>query len=124
MQLAWLPAAGLWVPGTARAPPAPRAIRPTRAPWRIWCAPTPISCGRWPVAGDSPKAQGRSHQGGRSHPSDADLGADPAGAAAAAPAAGVPPRRAGGLRDLDASDALDLLAVAPDPARAARLTRI
>src|SRR4051794_7155676 len=32
--------------GTAR--PAPRATPPTPTPWPTWCAPTPISCGRWP----------------------------------------------------------------------------
>ena len=41
---------------------------------------------------------GGGHQGAGPHAQDADLGADPAGAAAAAPAAGVLPRRAGGLR--------------------------
>ena len=48
------------------------------------------------AAGDSPEARG--HQGPRAHAQDDDLGADPRGAAAAAPAARVLPRRAGCLR--------------------------
>ena len=48
------------------------------------------------VAGDSRGC--RRGQGGGPDAQDADLGADPAGAAAAAPAAGVLPGRAGGLR--------------------------
>jgi hypothetical protein len=48
------------------------------------------------VAGDSPEAEGI--KGPRAHAQDADLGADPADPAAAAPAAGVLPRCAGGLR--------------------------
>ena len=47
------------------------------------------------VAGDS--ANARRGQGGGPYPQDADLGTHPAGAAAAAPVAGVLPRRAGGL---------------------------
>ncbi len=39
----------------------------------------------------------RRGQGGGPYPQDADLGTHPAGAAAAAPVAGVLPRRAGGL---------------------------
>ena len=49
-----------------------------------------------PAAGDSPRGGG--HQGPGAHAQDADLGTDPGGAAAAAPAARVLPRRAGGLR--------------------------
>ena len=49
-----------------------------------------------PAAGDSPGGGG--HQGGGPHAQDADLGAHPRGAAAAAPAARVLPRRAGGVR--------------------------
>ena len=75
-----------------------------------------------PVAGDS--RAGRGGQGGRPGAPDADLGTDPARAAAAVSAAGVLPRRAGGVRRTwTAPDALELLAKAPDPAPAARLTR-
>ena len=49
-----------------------------------------------PAAGDSPA--GRGGQGSRAHAQDADLGADPGRAAAAAPAARVLSRRAGGIR--------------------------
>jgi hypothetical protein len=50
-------------------------------------------------------------------------GTNPAGPAAAAPAAGLLPAALAAFADLDAPDALELLAKAPDPAWARRLTR-
>ena len=72
------------------------------------------------VAGDSP--DGRGGQGGHPDAQDADLGADPARAAAAAPLREYFPAALAAFEDLDAADTLELLAKAPDPASAARLT--
>ena len=88
-------------------------------PGSEWSAPTPASCssrGRQPA--------GRGGESAGPDAQDADLGADPAGAAAAAPAAGLLPAALEAFgEDLDAPDALELLAKAPDPDRARRLTR-
>ena len=86
----------------------------TRTCWPTWCAPTPTSCARSPAT-----ARGRGGQGRHPGTQDADLGTHPPHAAAAARAAGVLPGRAGRLRRPDAPDALELLAMAPDPASAA-----
>ena len=80
--------------GNATACRGPRATPPTRTCWPTWCAPTPTSCA--PVAGDS--AQAEAVKVVTAHAQDADLGTHPAHPAAAARAAGVLPRRAGGLR--------------------------
>ena len=92
----------------------------TRTAWRTWCAPTPTSSAR--LAGDSDDRRGR--QGGGPRPPEADLGADPAPAAAAASALReyFPAALEASPGDLDAPDALELLGKAPDPASAARLT--
>ena len=76
-----------------------------------------------PAAGGGRRQRGGGgHQGPRADAQDADLGADPAGAAAAPPAARLLPRRAGGLPGPGRAGTLELLAKVPDPASAAQLT--
>ena len=76
---------------------------------------------RLPSASPGGPGQPRSggHQGAGPHAQDADLGTDPADPAAAAPAPRVLPPAAPEAfgDDLDATDALELLAKAPDLAR-------
>src|SRR5215469_2998094 len=94
--------------------PGPRATPGTRTCWRRWCAPMPTGCGRRPGTARPRgiKVLARAQ--------DADLGTGPAGPAAA----GVIPGRFGGFGDdLGVSDALGLLAKAPEPEKAAKLTR-
>ena len=113
------PAAGGPVPGTARRCRGPRATPPTRTCWPTWSAPTRTSCARSPPTADlaeAVKVVARDAQ-------DADLGAHPARAAAAARAARVLPGRAGGLRRPGRPRHPGAAAKAPDPASAARLTR-
>ena len=75
-----------------------------------------------PVAGDSDA--GRGDQGRRPGAQDPDLGTHPAPAAAAPRAARVLPRRAGGLRrPRPPPTRWSCSSAAPDPDRAARLTR-
>ena len=88
------PAAGGPVPGTARGVGSQERRRRRAHAWRTWCAPTPTSCARRP--GTAPEAEGVKVLA-RTHKTmiwERTRG----GAAAAAPAAGVLPRRAGGLR--------------------------
>ncbi len=99
--------------------PGPRATPATRTCWRTWCAPIPASCARW--RGDS-----------------ADAGAVKVVARTHKTLIWERTRQVQRLRhqlreyfpaalaafdDLDAPDTLELLGKAPDPARAAKLTR-
>ena len=72
------------------------------------------------VAGDT--AQAAAVKVVTRDPQDADLGTHPARSPAAARAARLFPAALEAFEDLDAPDALELLAPAPDPASAARLT--
>ena len=74
-----------------------------------------------PAAGDSPEADGG--QGGGAGAPDADLGTHPQVQRLRSQLREYFPAALVAFEDLDAPDALELLGKAPDPARAARLTR-
>ena len=112
------PVAGGPLPGTARRLRRQERRRPTRTSWPTWCAPTPTSCGRWPATApqaEAVKVVARAHKTliwERTRHVQRLRHALREYFPAALEA----------FEDLDAADTLELLAKAPDPASAAKLT--
>ena len=112
------PVAGGPLPGTARRVGRQERRRPTRTRWPTWSAPTPTSCARSPVTAaeaEAVKVVARAHKTliwERTRHMQRLRHALREYFPAALEA----------FEDLDAADALELLAKAPDPASAARLT--
>ena len=99
--------------------PGPRATAATRTCWPMWCAPMRISCARRPVTArqaEAVKVLARTHKTLIWERSAVVL-------RLRAQLLEYFPAAVAAFEDLDAPDVLELLGKAPDPARAARLTR-